>query len=72
MAEKEENITTKISEELKKQFPDLKPKIAEVTGSSFIYELEKHQNYTYYKVRYSLSPTGTLAIDWDNAELTVF
>ena len=71
MAEKEENITTKISEELRKQFPDLKPKIAEVTVSSFIYELEKHQNYTYYKVEYRLTPSGTLAIDWDNAELTL-
>jgi ABC-type Zn2+ transport system substrate-binding protein/surface adhesin len=71
MAEKEESITTKISEELKKQFPDLKPKIAKITGNSFIYELEKHQNYTYYKTEYRLSQSGTLAIDWDNAELTV-
>jgi hypothetical protein len=71
MSEKEENIKTKISDELQKRFPDLKPKIAEITGSSFVCELEKHQNYTYYRVKYRISPSGALAIDWDNAELTV-
>lgn len=48
MAEKEQNIRTKILDELMKQFPDQKPKIAEITERSFIYELEKHGNYTYY------------------------
>ena len=71
MTEKEKNIETRISAELHKQFPDLKPKIAEITDSSFVCELEKHQNYTYYRVKYSLSSSGTLSIDWDNAELTV-
>ena len=72
MTEKEQNIRTSISEELQKQFPDLKPKIAEISESSFIYELEKHDNYTYYVVKYSLAPTGTVTIDWENAELTVY
>jgi hypothetical protein len=71
MTEREENIKTKISAELQKQFPDLKPKIAEITDSSFVCELEKHQNYTYYRVKYRFSPSGTIVIDWDNAELTV-
>jgi hypothetical protein len=71
MTEKQENIKTKISAELQKRFPDLKPKLAEITDTSFVYELEKHQNYTYYRVKYRFSPSGTPEIDWDNAELTV-
>jgi hypothetical protein len=71
MSEKEQNIGRKISEELLKQFPDQKPKIAEITENRFTYELEKHGNYTYFVVSYSLSPAGALEIDWDNAELTV-
>ena len=65
------DIRTKISDELFKQFPDLKPKIAELTDNSFTYELEKHGNYTYYIVRYNISASGVLTIDWENAELTV-
>ena len=72
MTEKEQNILTRISEELLSQFPYLKPKIASVTEDSFTYELEKHGNYTYYRVRYNLTPSGALIIDWENAELTVF
>jgi hypothetical protein len=72
MTEKEQNIRTKISDELIKQFPDLKPKIAEISENSFIYELEKHDNYTYYRVRYKLSSSGALVIDWEDAELTVY
>jgi hypothetical protein len=71
MAETEQNIRTEILNELIKQFPDLKPKIAEITENSFICELEKHGNYTYYIVRYNLSASGVLTIDWENAELTV-
>lgn len=71
MSGKEQHIGTKISEELMKQFPDLKPKIAEITGDSFTYELEKHNNYTYYVVRYNLSASGELTIAWGTAELTV-
>jgi len=72
MAEKEQNIRIEILNELMKQFPDLKPKIAAVTENSFTYELEKHGNYTYFQVKYNLTPSGELAIDWKNAELTVF
>ena len=72
MPEKDQDIIAGISEELKKQFPDLNPKIAEISENSFIYELEKHDNYTYYIVKYNLSPSGTLTIDWENAELTVY
>ena len=72
MTENEQNIRTRISEELLRQFPDLKPKIAEISENSFIYELEKHDNYTYYLVKYNLSPSGALTIDWENAKLTVY
>jgi hypothetical protein len=71
MAEKEETLQTKILDELMKQFPYLKPKIAEITEQNFIYELEKHGNFTYYTVRYNLSFSGAITIDWENAELTV-
>jgi hypothetical protein len=71
MTEKEQNLRSGILNELIKQFPDLKPKIAEMTENSFTYELEKHNNYTYYVVRYNFSAEGKLSIDWDNAELTV-
>jgi hypothetical protein len=71
MAEKEISIRTKILDELLKKFPDLNPKIAEITEHSFIYELEKHDNFTYYLVKYNLSVSGAVTIDWENAELTV-
>jgi len=71
MTEKEQTLRTKISDELLKQFPDLKPMIAGITDYSFTYELEKHGNYTYYVVKYELSSSGKLTIDWENAELTV-
>lgn len=72
MEEEGQEIRRKISEALIKQFPDLKPKIAEITGHRFIYELEKHDNYTYFVVNYHLSGSGELEIDWGNAELAVF
>jgi hypothetical protein len=71
MTEKEQNLRSKILNELMKQFPDLKPKIAATGENSFTYELEKHSNYTYYVVRYNVLASGELKIDWDNAELTV-
>jgi hypothetical protein len=71
MTGKDQNIRSRISEELKKQFPGQKTLIAELTETSFTYELEKHGNYSYYRVKYDLSPTGTINIDWENAELTV-
>jgi hypothetical protein len=71
MAEKDRSIRTKILDELLKQFPDLKPRIAEITEHNFIYELEKHNNFTYYLVKYHLSASGEMTIDWENAELTV-
>jgi hypothetical protein len=71
MKEKEQNLRTKILDELMKQFPYLKPKIAEIGEHSFTYELEKHSNYTYYVVGYNFSASGELTIDWENAELSV-
>jgi ABC-type amino acid transport substrate-binding protein len=71
MTEKEQNLRIKISDELLKQFPDLKPKIAGITDQSFTYELEKNRNYTYFVVKFDLSSAGELTIDWKNAELTV-
>ena len=72
MTKKENTIQVRILNELLKQFPDLKPKIAEITEHSFTYELEKHDNYTYYKAGYRISESGSLIIDWENAELTLF
>ncbi len=71
MTEKEQYLRTRISEELLKRFPDHQPKIAGITEYSFTYELEKHSNYTYYVVKYELSSSDELTIDWENAELTV-
>ncbi len=71
MKENEVNLHSQITEALKIKFPDMKPKIAKVEANSFIYELEKHDNYTYFSVEYKLSANGILAIDWANAELTV-
>jgi hypothetical protein len=71
MTEKAQNLRSKISDELMKKFPDLKPVIAEITENSFTYELEKHNNYTYFIVKYELSDSGILTIDWDNAKLTI-
>ena len=68
MAEDEKNHIAKISEELNRQFPDLKPKIAKMGEKSFIYELEKHDNYTYFSVEYEFIPSGELKIDWGNVE----
>jgi ABC-type Zn2+ transport system substrate-binding protein/surface adhesin len=71
MEENRSSIHSKIAEELNRRFPDHKPKIAKIDESSFIYELEKHDNYTYFSVGYTLTPSGTLKIDWEKAELTV-
>jgi hypothetical protein len=72
MTEEEQIIRRKISAELVKQFPDLNPKIAIVHENTFTYELEKHDNYTYYSVGYSVTPSGDLIVDWESAELTMF
>jgi len=61
-----------IAAQLNDQYPDLKPEIARINESDIIYELEKHGNYTYYSVRYSLSSSDKLIIDWKTAELTVY
>jgi hypothetical protein len=71
MTERIQNIMNLISDELTKQFPDQKPIIAALTDNSFTYELEKHGNFTYYMVGYDITPSGTLTVDWDNAELVV-
>jgi hypothetical protein len=61
-----------ITDQLTRQFPDLNPKIARLGETEFMYELEKHGNFTYYSVKYRLSHSGSLTIDWENAELTVY
>jgi hypothetical protein len=71
MTERIQNIMKLISDELMNQFPEENPKIAALTDDSFTYELEKHGNFTYFMVGYNIDPSGTLTIDWDNAELAV-
>ncbi len=71
MTQEEQILWKKINIELLRQFPDLNPKIVKVFPTKFTYELEKHNNYTYYAVGYSLYPSGELNVDWDNAELTI-
>jgi hypothetical protein len=71
MTERIQNIMNLILDELMKQFPDQKPKIAALSDDSFTYELEKHGNFTYFMVDYNITPSGAVTIDWDNAELTV-
>jgi hypothetical protein len=71
MEENGSKLHIKISEALNRQFPDLKPKIAKLSENSFIYELEKHSNYTYFSVGYIISSSGEVNIDWEKAELTV-
>lgn len=66
-----EKLRGKILIELLKQFPDLNPKIAEISEKKFTYELERNDNYTYYSVRYSITPHGELTVDWESAELTM-
>jgi hypothetical protein len=61
-----------IAVQLNEQYSDLKPKIARINESDFIYELEKHGNFTYYSVRYHFSSSDNLIIDWETAELTVY
>ncbi len=72
MADNIHNLRQLITDQLTVQFPGLLPKIARLGEKEFMYELEKHGNYEYYSVKYSLSQSGTLSIDWDSAELTVF
>lgn len=69
MEEKEKTIRMKIMSELTERFPDLDPKIAEVTEKQFTYELEKHGSYSYYSVSYRLTSKEELDADWDNAEM---
>ena len=71
MAENKENLRSLILDILIKQFPDLDPKIAKITEQRFTYELERHGNYTYYSVAYTLSPSGELTVDWENAQMTM-
>jgi serine/threonine protein phosphatase PrpC len=70
MTEKQK-LRDKILVELLKRWPDDNPKIAEVLEKTFIYELEKHDNYTYFVVGYSIMSSGELKVDWGSAELTM-
>jgi hypothetical protein len=72
MEKNEQYITEKIMVRLTEKFPDLNPRIAEVSGKSFTYELERHNNYTYFIVKYKIDPSGELKVDWDSAEQTMF
>ena len=72
MTESRKKLIADITGELNAKFPGMKPKIAELREQSFIYELEKHENYTYYSVRYSIDQSGKLTVDWGSAELTIY
>jgi hypothetical protein len=63
-----EGIWEKISGELKKQFPNAY--LVEVFEETFIYGLEENGDYNNYTVEYSISPEGSLTIEWENAGLT--
>jgi hypothetical protein len=67
----EEKLRNRILDELLKRWPDHNPKIAEVHENTFTYELEKHGNYTYFVVGYSIMSSGELKIDWGSAQLTM-
>lgn len=71
MKTEEDFLRIKIMAELLKQFPDLKPKVASITGKQFVYELERHDNYTYYSVGYTFDKAGNLIVNWESAELTI-
>jgi hypothetical protein len=71
MTENRQLLLKMISEELMKQFPDHKCGIVAVTDNSFTYELEKHGNFMYYIVSFTMSSSGLLLIDWEHAVLTV-
>jgi hypothetical protein len=72
MEKNEQNIRIKIMARLIEKYPDLNPKIAEISGKRFTYELERHKNYTYFIAEYKIDPSGELKVDWDNAEQTMF
>jgi hypothetical protein len=72
MAEAEKKVLRdNILAELLKQFPALKPKIVKVLETTFTYELERNNNYTYYIVEYRVTQAGNLNIDWESAEMTM-
>jgi hypothetical protein len=50
-------------------FKDHNVRMLEVSGSSFTYELTtKNDDFTYYQVEYTISPSGGLEISWSEAE----
>ena len=63
-----QKLSDKILSALLSQFPGSKPSIIEVTDSTFKYQLEKNDNYSYFLVGYSVNTSGDLKVDWKNAE----
>jgi len=50
-------------------FKDHNVKMLEVFGTSFTYELTtKNDDFTYYQVEYTISPSDGLNIAWSEAE----
>jgi hypothetical protein len=50
-------------------FKDHNVKMLEVFDTSFIYELtSENEDFNYYQVEYTISPSGGLDISWSEAE----
>ena len=56
-------------EALMMHFTDYNARMLEVTDTSFTYELTtKNDDFTYYQVEYTISPSDGLEILWSEAE----
>ena len=56
-------------EALMMHFTDYNARMLEVTDTSFTYELTtKNDDFTYYQVEYTISPSDCLNILWNEAE----
>ena len=56
-------------EALMMHFTDYNARMLEVTDTSFTYELTtKNDDFTYYQVEYTISPSDGLDILWSEAE----
>ena len=50
-------------------FKDHNAKMLEVFDTSFTYEItSENEDFTYYKVEYTINPSGDLDISWSEAE----
>lgn len=67
---REEGIWEEISVALTKQFPNAYAYLIEISDETFIYGLKEDDDYSYYIVEYSITQSGSLNIEWENAGLT--